>query len=272
VCMGSVKRLRHPSTGGNARGDATRLRIIEAAIELFGKHGFKGASTRDIAARAGVNAPALQYYFENKKGVYQTCAEYIADDAWIYLEPVVIHATEVLRQDGDTPALIDTFIDAFIRIQEALVDRMFVKDCVPDQRLFFAREQAGHEPSMASEVLTRRLRQALNDVGTELISRITGTAVDDPITLIRMLSLYGQVLIFHAAPRSTFALLGSKQIDARKGELLKTTVRAQTRTLLEHWSQERPARVRGASRSPIPVARAAPKRVDRSGTFDPARK
>jgi AcrR family transcriptional regulator len=70
--MGSIKRLRHPSTGGNARGDATRLRIIEAAIELFGEHGFKGASTRDIAARAGVNAPALQYYFENKKGVYQT--------------------------------------------------------------------------------------------------------------------------------------------------------------------------------------------------------
>jgi hypothetical protein len=167
----------------------------------------------------------------------------------MYLEPVVIHATEVLRQDGDTPALIDTFIDAFIRIQEAVADRMFVKGCVPNQRLFFAREQAGHEPSMASEVLTRRLRQPLNDVGTELIARITGTAADDPINLIRMLSLHGQVLIFHAAPRSTFALLGSKEIDAKKGELLKATVRTQTRTLLEHWSRERPARVRCKQKS-----------------------
>jgi len=242
--MGSIKRLRHPSTGGNARGDATRLRIIEAAIELFGEHGFKGASTRDIAARAGVNAPALRYYFDNKKGVYQTCAEYIADDAWMYLESVVTHATEVLRQDGDTPALIDTFIDAFIRIQETLADRMFVKGCVPNQRLFFVREQAGHESGVASEILTRRLRQPLNDVGAELIARITGTAFDDPITLIRTLSLHGQVLIFHAAPRSTFALLGSKEIDAKKGELLKATVRAQTRTLLEHWSRQRPACVR----------------------------
>jgi AcrR family transcriptional regulator len=247
--MGSIKRLRHSSASGNARGDETRLRIIEAAIELFGEHGFKGASTRDIAARAGVNAPALQYYFENKKGVYQTCAEYIADDMWMYLEPVVIHATEVLRQDGDTPALIDTFIDAFTRIQEVVADRMFVKGCAPNQRFFFAREQAGHEPSMASEILTRRLRQPLNDVGTQLIARITGAAADDPITLIRMLSLHGQVLIFHAAPRSTFALLGSKEIDAEKSELLKAIVRAQTRTLLEHWSRERLARVRCKQKS-----------------------
>jgi TetR/AcrR family transcriptional regulator, regulator of cefoperazone and chloramphenicol sensitivity len=247
--MGSIKRLRHPSTGGNARGDATRLRIIAAAIELFGEQGFKGASTRGIAARAGVNAPALQYYFENKKGVYQTCAEYIADDTWMYLEPVVTHATEVLRQDGDAPELIDTFIDAFIRIQEALANRMFVEGCVPDQRLFFAREQAGHEPGMASDILTRRLRQPLNDVAAQLIARITGTAADDPITLIRMLSLHGQVLIFHAAQRSTFASLGSKAIDARKGELLKATVLAQTRTLLEHWSRERRTRMRCKQKS-----------------------
>jgi hypothetical protein len=82
-----------------------------------------------------------------------------------------------------------------------VADRMFVKGCAPNQRFFFAREQAGHEPSMAFEILTRRLRQPLNDVGTQLIARITGAAADDPITLIRMLSLHGQVLIFHATPR-----------------------------------------------------------------------
>ena len=64
--MNQPKPLRRPLAGGYARGDETRLRITEAAIELFGEYGFDGASTRDIAARAGVNAPALQYYFENK--------------------------------------------------------------------------------------------------------------------------------------------------------------------------------------------------------------
>ncbi|HET7332138.1 TetR family transcriptional regulator, partial [Dyella sp.] len=52
--MTPVKRLRRPSAGGYARGDETRERIIDAAVKLFGERGFAGASTRDIAAAAGV--------------------------------------------------------------------------------------------------------------------------------------------------------------------------------------------------------------------------
>jgi AcrR family transcriptional regulator len=235
--MNDTKRLRRPSAGGYARGDETRLKIIEAAIESFGEHGFEGASTRDIAARAGVNAPALQYYFENKEGVYRACAEHLADDALVHFEPVMTHALRVLDEDSDVP----TLIDAFVRMQEALADKMFMKNHAPNQRLFFAREQAGHEPSIASEVLTRRLRQPLNDIGSRLISRITGLAADDPVTLIRMLSLHGQLLMFHVARRTTLALLGWNEIDAAKSELIKATVRAQTRSLLDQWSRERPA-------------------------------
>ncbi|MEA3113011.1 MAG: TetR/AcrR family transcriptional regulator, regulator of cefoperazone and chloramphenicol, partial [Caballeronia sp.] len=148
--MNDTKRLRRPSAGGYVRGDETRLRIIEAAIESFGEHGFEGASTRDIAARAGVNAPALQYYFENKEGVYRACAEYLADSSWVTLEPVVTYAADVLSKDSDIPVLID----AFIRIQEAIADRMFAKACdTSNQRLFFTREQAGHEPTIASDIM-----------------------------------------------------------------------------------------------------------------------
>jgi len=236
--MNDIKRLRRPSAGGYARGDKTRLRIIEAAIGLFGEQGFDGASTRDIAACAGVKAPALRYYFENKKGLYRVCAEHLAEDAWANFKPIAGHAAEVLRNNGDTPALID----AFIRIQEAIADRMFIKGCgSSNQRLFFAREQAGHEPGIASEILTRRLRQPLNEVGAKLISRITGLAVDDPVTLIRMLSLHGQLLVLHVSPRSALTLLGWKEIDAAKSELLKSTVREQTRMLLQMWSEERDA-------------------------------
>src|SRR6185312_1309491 len=78
--MTPVKRLRRPPAGGYARGDETRERIIDAAVKLFGERGFAAASTRDIATAAGVNAPALQYYFENKEGLYQACAEFIASD------------------------------------------------------------------------------------------------------------------------------------------------------------------------------------------------
>jgi len=235
--MNPAKRLRRPPEGGYARGDETRQRIIEAAIDLFGEHGFDGASTRDIASRAGVNAPALQYYFENKEGVYRACAEALADDAWKRLGPAIEHAQAVLHENAGTAALID----AFIRIQEAIADAAFAKASKPSRRLFFAREQAGHEPESAMQILNSRIRTPLNEASAAVVARISGRAADDPVTLIRTFSLHGQLVIFHTAPRSTLSVLGWKSVDAEKAEQLKSTIREQTRTLLEHWSRERDA-------------------------------
>lgn len=235
--MNPAKRLRRPPEGGYARGDETRHRIIEAAVELFGEHGFEGASTRDIAARAGVNAPALQYYFENKEGVYRACVEALADDALKTFGPAIERAQKTLRENADTAALID----AFIHIQGAMADGAFTKASSPGRRMFFAREQAGHEPESATQILACRIREPVNRATVALVARISGRAADDPVTIIRTFSLLGQLVIFHVAHRSTLSVLGWKSIDAEKAELLKSTVREQTRTLLEAWSRERDA-------------------------------
>ena len=70
-------RLREVS--GYAKGEAARLRILEAALAAFGEGGFKGATTRQIAEAAGVNLPALKYYFGGKEGLYLACAEEIVE-------------------------------------------------------------------------------------------------------------------------------------------------------------------------------------------------
>ena len=241
--MNEPKRLRRPTAGGYARGDETRRKIIEAAINLFGQHGFEGASTRDIAAQAGVNAPALQYYFENKEGLYRACAESLADASWQAFEPAVLRARAALEHDANTAVLIDAFID----IQRTVADRTFVKHCEPDQRLFFAREQGGGEPEIGTEVLRERVRAPLNKVNSALLARITGLSADDPLTIVRMFSLYGQFLLFYVARQSTLTMLEWKDIDAEKAEFLKANIGEQTRVLLEHWSRERDAkRDRGA--------------------------
>lgn len=233
--MNEPKRLRRPSAGGYARGDETRRKIIEAAISLFGQHGFEGASTRDIASRAGVNAPALQYYFENKEGLYRACAESIADESWQAFEPAVLRARAVMESNGDTEALIEAFLD----IQRAVADRTFIKSSEPDQRLFFAREQGGGEPEVGSQVLRERVRTPLNAVNIELLARITGTQADDTLTAVRMFSLYGQLLVFHIARRSALTTLAWDEIDRERAEFLKASVCEQTRVLLEHWSRQR---------------------------------
>jgi AcrR family transcriptional regulator len=236
--MSDVKRLRRPPEGGYARGDETRHRIIHAAIELFGERGFAAASTRDIAARAGVNAPALQYYFENKEGVYRACAEHIVETVWERFEPVVQQETDVLAGSAGAAALID----AFVSIHEAMASKIFYGPQMPGLRLFMVREQAGQEPPIASQILQEKLRMPLNRVCASLVARIGGTAFDDPVTQIRTLSLMGQLTIFHHAPRAMLAALGWTEMDEEKLALVKTVVRGQTRALLEMWNAEREAR------------------------------
>jgi TetR/AcrR family transcriptional regulator, regulator of cefoperazone and chloramphenicol sensitivity len=245
--MNPARKLRRSPDGGYARGDETRHRIIEAAVELFGEYGFDGASTRDIAARAGVNAPALQYYFENKEGVYRACVEAMADDALKTFGPALDHAQQLIQQNADTA----TLIDAFLGIQQASADAVFAKASKPGRRLFFAREQAGYEPESATQILACKIREPLAHISASLLERITGRAADDPVTLIRTFSLHGQMVIFHVAHRSTLSMLGWKNIDAQKAEQIKSVVRAQTRTLLEQWSLEREAAGKEAGKAAV---------------------
>lgn len=48
----------------------TKQRILAAAEEVFAARGFEGASTREIAAAAGVNISSLHYHWESKETLY----------------------------------------------------------------------------------------------------------------------------------------------------------------------------------------------------------
>ena len=53
----------------------TEVRIVEAAVQLFSRQGFKGTSTRDIAQLAGVNEATLFRYFARKTDLFWAAAE-----------------------------------------------------------------------------------------------------------------------------------------------------------------------------------------------------
>lgn len=47
-------------------------RILVAAVQIFGRKGFKEATVREICQAAQVNLAALNYYFGNKQNLYRT--------------------------------------------------------------------------------------------------------------------------------------------------------------------------------------------------------
>lgn len=72
-----------PKTEGNpgSRADETRQRIIEAAAEVFAEKGYARATTRALAAAAGVNEVTLFRHFGNKEGLFAAVTEQYAGPA-----------------------------------------------------------------------------------------------------------------------------------------------------------------------------------------------
>jgi TetR/AcrR family transcriptional regulator len=55
--------------------DATRKRILAAALDLFSELSFDGATTREIAARADVTQPLLNYHFSSKDELWRAAVD-----------------------------------------------------------------------------------------------------------------------------------------------------------------------------------------------------
>ncbi len=68
-------RTTAAARGTRPSADPTRERILEAALDLFSERSFEGATTRDIAARAGVTQPLLHYHFSSKDELWRAAVD-----------------------------------------------------------------------------------------------------------------------------------------------------------------------------------------------------
>lgn len=57
-----------------SRADATRARLLKAAVRVFAEKGFHGTTTRDIAAAAGMSPAALYMHHKSKEDLLYVIA------------------------------------------------------------------------------------------------------------------------------------------------------------------------------------------------------
>ncbi|HET7757108.1 MAG TPA: TetR/AcrR family transcriptional regulator [Steroidobacteraceae bacterium] len=71
LAPGIPRRRRGPGRPPAAAAGNVRERLLEAARELFLRYGYRGVSSRQIGAAAGVNFAMIRYYFGGKPGLYR---------------------------------------------------------------------------------------------------------------------------------------------------------------------------------------------------------
>ncbi|MEP1207628.1 MAG: TetR family transcriptional regulator C-terminal domain-containing protein [Rhizobiaceae bacterium] len=95
-----------------SRSSATRKRtriqqekeelILEAALDVFSRHGFRGSTIDQIAVQAGLSKPNLLYYFRTKEVIHRRLIDRLLDN---WLEPL-----RGINKDGDPLSEIQSYI------------------------------------------------------------------------------------------------------------------------------------------------------------------
>ncbi len=217
---------RRPDGGGYPRGEETRARIIAAALQVFGEEGYVRASTRQIADAAGVNPPALQYYFDSKEGLHRACAEFIIERISQALSPSLCAADAALAS-GDA----DVILNAVCDILEALVTFSQTSEDVAGWSRFSGRGQvddAGPAHAMIKDSVARPLHDGL----ARLIGPLIGRPADDDETRLRTIMVLSAATTFHVNRTGCLTLMRWPDFGDARGEAVKTVLRIHTRAAL----------------------------------------
>jgi AcrR family transcriptional regulator len=216
---------RRPPTGGYARGDVKRLKIIEAALRRFGEDGFERASTRQIALDAGVNPPALQYYFDGKEGLHLACAEYLAARLSGAMQNAYWNSEHVGTDRNKA-------LEALCDIMDSLADFLFETSEADGWSSFMARGQGEEGKAPAYEALRSTVRDELDEHCNRLVGVITGHPASDPRTRVRSLAVMAQLKAFSFGRADVLGRLGWPDIRGPRLQMVKEILRVQTRAAL----------------------------------------
>jgi AcrR family transcriptional regulator len=217
---------RRPLEGGYARGDEKRTKIIEVALRIFGEQGYDSASTRQIAQEAGVNPPALQYYFEGKEGLYFACAEHIFE----YLSRATAPARAIADSIGPD-ASPGAAVDALCNMMDVLADFIFNSVQAEGWSRFIARCQ-GEDGGSTFRLFKQKVQDQHYSRCFRLVGLAIGRPADDPETKVRTIAIMGQMNTFHLGRHNALEILGWPDLHGERLALVKRVMGMHTRAAL----------------------------------------
>lgn len=181
-----------------ANGEASRLRILDAALEIAGERGYSGTSISEVSKRSGLPNSSIYWYFKDKDAL---------------LAAVIEHSYQQWRAGFDEQANSAPHSpgDALNRLYESLNHfPAFLRF-----GLLVTLEQ-GNQDTSAREAFLRIRSESLTDLAT-VISRLSGCTrtIAKEMAALSLAMMDGAVLAGAAGEKSlmTKGTLG-KLLDA----------------------------------------------------------
>ena len=184
-----------------ARSVVTRRAILAAALDEFAEKGYDGASTRNIADRAGIDHTLITYHYRNKDTLWKAVAE---------------NSFELIESMWDAALPADHEFDPAERVRAEF--RTFLKFCMEHSAFhhFMLRENQGPSPRLPW-LVKRLLHRTMDRVVPHIKQAQAGGRIieGDPVLVYYMLlgmtsvlsSLRGEIRLTMPRPPTDEAAL-----------------------------------------------------------------
>lgn len=202
--------------------DETKLRLLESGLQLFASLGFKGVTTRQLAAHAGVNQAAIPYHFGGKEELYLAVAERIVtfmDETLAELPKRVGGAA--MDPAKASRAQLAKMLDLLVR---TLVGQFASREHMASQRAFVIREYAA--PGKAFEIIYKGGVERMHKMMTAIVSAALGLDPQSQEAIIQAHVIVGQVMGFAAGQAVLCRRLGREGYDQEMSGMIADLVSA----------------------------------------------
>ncbi len=201
--------------------------LLDTAIDQFGRYGFDGASTREIARASGTAMSSITYHFGGKQGLYLAAAEHIAGSIRELQGEAAARAIAAGRESA--PAATE----ALAGLLDSLAQMMLRPETEAWSR-FIIREQ--QFPTEAFDILFAKAMQPVLAAFVELIGRVRSDLARREVVAMSIL-LFGQAMVLRAGRAAVCRALEVDQIDEETANLLRARLRANVLCILSEKPQ-----------------------------------
>lgn len=202
----------------------TKRKIVNAAIKLFALKDFASVSTREIATTAGVNLSLISYYFKTKDKLYSSIVETISSYGLEYLTPEIKAAACLYKMKKEEK------IELFCSLLYKYIDFIY-SERVPDNFIILMLKEQTVSNSKYGE-LYRSKSQVLYSNLRNILSSITDRRSDDPVLVLEICALVGQILSFKLMRCISFEGLGRKEYTCEDITRIKKLLHGQINSTL----------------------------------------
>ncbi|MBR3179068.1 MAG: TetR family transcriptional regulator [Clostridia bacterium] len=202
-----------------------KQRILDAALDLFGKIGYAATTVRMIATQADVSLSAIPYYFESKENLYLHVVQKATKAFHDYF---LKDSAEIQSELSHEPIDPDKAKKLILLLANKHFDFVFNPDNEKQLRLFFQMRSSEDAPHVGGDLLgTTTVRPMVS-----LLMRIKPSLTENE-AIVLAYSIIGEQLFFFYHKPGILEQLGRSAYDKKTCSLIRKTLLSKLTLMLD---------------------------------------